>query len=390
MLNLVLVLCSSEQKTWKGTLKMPSTIEFDPIIDSSIPQPIMYPSPDKMLNALFAVPYNNAVGTNWLNNAITILHLEPDGIKFQEVRRSFLGQVSGAELSFTSPCDDSWIGYGQTRRFVLFNVKNGDFVKHTIGENLGETIRKVAVVDGPKKKFILEVEYLADRDAKSEGLREESVAFLRLYDLSGQEPIKLRELETEFMERSIQWQVGQDCLWLLNYISMAINIYDMDLLPVEKHPFLNEYKKFGKFYKKLYSIAVHPSLPFVVLDGRTSQNNLAVSSIASWRDPNKPTIVPFRGLKKDAMSEYIGFSPDGKWLLARGRSSKFAEGDEKLYYYVFPVSEKYPLFLGQPKCLGKIMEKGPFHIFETASCWTTNPTSYVTTTGNVIYQFVIE
>jgi hypothetical protein len=389
MLNLVFVLCSSEKKSWKGTLKMPSTIEFDPIIDSSIPQPIMYPSPDNLLSALFAVPFNNAVGTNWLNNAITILHLEPDGIKFQEVRRSFLGQVSGAELSFTSPCDDSWIGYAQTRRFVLFNVKNGDFVKHTIGENLGETIRKIAVVDGSKKKFILDVEYLADKHAKSEGLREKSIRFIRLYDLSGQEPIKLRELEFDFMDSCNPWYIGQGYLWLLNYDSMAINIYNMNLQPVEKHPFIEEYKKFGKFYKEMSGIAVHPSLPFVVLDG-ISQNKLRISSIASWRDPDQPTIVPFLGFHKDGMFDYIGFSPDGKWLLARGRPPKSVEGDEKAYYYAFPVSEKYPLFLGQPKCLGKIMEKGIDYPSETASCWTTNPTSYVTTTGKIIYQFVIE
>jgi hypothetical protein len=80
--------CNTHPKTWKGTLQMPPEIEMDSIIDSTIPLPVMFPSPESyalQLIDIFAVPRDGAIGTNWLNNAITIMRLEKDGINFEEV-----------------------------------------------------------------------------------------------------------------------------------------------------------------------------------------------------------------------------------------------------------------------------------------------------------------
>jgi hypothetical protein len=383
----IFCLCDLHEKTWKGTLKMPPDIEIDSIIDSTIPIPIIFPSPDKLMTDIFAVPRDGAIGTNWLNNAITIMHLENDGIKYEEVKRDFLGQVAGGDPRFIPVFDDNWIGYSQTRGFLIFNLKTGEYIDHIIGKNLGETIEKVAIIDGPKKKFIMEIEYLADNNAALNGLRDTDGRFLRIFDLSGELPVQVAELEIPFND--ISWNVSQNKIWLLNP-NGNIQIYDFLFKKINEHPFLKEYTKFSKFYKRVDQLFVHPSLPFAIINGLTITKQ-CVTSIASWRDPQKPSIVPAIGLKNDAIFTYVGFSPDGKWLVGQGRSPKTAQGDKKSYYYAFPLSEKNPLYLGDPKCLGKFLEKNhddPFS--EQSACWTTKPLSYVATTGNIIYQWIIE
>jgi hypothetical protein len=379
--------CDSHPKTWKGTLQMPPEIEMDSIIDSTIPLPVMFPSPESYMIDIFAVPRDGAIGTNWLNNAITIMRLEKDGINFGEVKRDFLGQVGGGILRFTPVFDDNWIGYSQTRGFLLFNLKTGEYVDHIIGKNLGETIEKVAIIDGPKKIFIMEIQYLADNTAALNGLRVTNGQFLRIFDLSGETRVQLAELEIP--DNCISWNVSQNKIWILDKTE-KLHLYDFSFKKIDEHPFLKEYDKFSKFYESVDQIFVHPSLPFAIISG-VSVTKQCITAVASWRDPEKPSIVPAIGLKNDEIFLYVGFSPDGKWLVGQGRAPKRVQHDKKLYYYAFPISDKNPLYVGEPKCLGKFLEKNhDFPFSEQSACWTTKPLSYVATTGNIIYQWIIE
>ncbi len=49
------------------------------------------------------------------------------------------------------------IGFGQIRRFVLFDFKNKTHEEYAIAFSLDETIEKIAIADPGKRRFIFEI-----------------------------------------------------------------------------------------------------------------------------------------------------------------------------------------------------------------------------------------
>src|SRR5690606_30922657 len=70
---------------------------------------------------IFAVPEKNAVGTNALNNAITLLKFDDSKqtINFVTVRKNFMKDVFGGSMFFMPEFSKEIIGYSQTRGFLL-------------------------------------------------------------------------------------------------------------------------------------------------------------------------------------------------------------------------------------------------------------------------------
>lgn len=96
--------------------------------------------------SLFPVPYDNAVGTNDMGNALTIISFPKGKIDYDKYFRNAVDQLegSGAYLPHAAP---DLVGFAQVRRFVLFDLKNNIARQYRIEMSIGNTIEKVALAD---------------------------------------------------------------------------------------------------------------------------------------------------------------------------------------------------------------------------------------------------
>jgi hypothetical protein len=92
-------------------------------------------------------------------------------------------------------------------------------------------------------------------------------------------------------------------------------------------------------------------------------------------------------LKKDHYFKHTQFSPDGKWLLMVDIINR-----ESPQYYVFPVEEDNPLFLGTPKHLRLPFEEKDgeeIGVQPKSIAWIAKPLSLVATDGKILYKWVL-
>ena len=320
---------------------------MQPLYDLKTPDrldPRVYQLAEKA-HHLFPVPRDNAVGTNDFNNAITLIRFRKNRVVYDEIARDFFKYVSGGELSFMPVFDNNVIGYGQTRRFVRVDLKTSQVREHRICYPLEETIQKIALSDNSKEHYIFQIEKFAKDTVDTSNYK----TLLRLMDLSGKEPVLLRERE---LPQTVKWFTAYHKVFLY---SNKMAAYTSRLEPSD-HPMGESYNKNVK--SAAWRTYAHPVLPFAVIAVN------AEAHILLWgkKDENN-----YMNLLKDK-AIYFDFAPDAKWVVFQ---KKFM-GDAT--FYLMPVSEKLPHYLGSPI----LLYEGNF----LATCWTTNPISFVGSTGS--------
>jgi len=87
--------------------------------------------------SLFPVPWDNAIGTNDLNNAITILSFDKGKIKYDQYFKNALSQVGGGGI-FIPVFSPDTIGFGQVRRFVFYNFRTKKHERYRVAVSLEE------------------------------------------------------------------------------------------------------------------------------------------------------------------------------------------------------------------------------------------------------------
>ena len=297
--------------------------------------------------ALFAVPQDNAVGTNTLDNAITLISFPRGKIVYEKHFRNAVDDVE-AIGTYLPVIDAETIGFGQTRRFLLYNFRTGRHEKYRVVFPVDETIIKIATADSARRRFIFEIQAM---NARSEDPWDLGYS-LHLMDLSGKEP---RTIKAMPIPTGTTWAAAYGRVFLWNFTKEEISVYNMDLEPAH-HP-LGEalVRNRGKF--SFDRLEPHPTLPFAVL--YAGGKGVACLSWGEGRDP-EPRLLLNGGLN-------FSFSPDGKWVTFMKEDFTIRE---KLTY-LMPVSEKYPYFLGTPILL--LMDSfNPKRI-----AWTKNPVSFV-------------
>lgn len=335
--------------------------KLDPLYDikdATIIRPEVYDIGTNSLISLFSVPQDNSIGTNDLNNAITIMSFQKGRINKDQYFKNAFRQVGGSGTFIPVIASDT-IGFGQIRRFVLYNFRTKRHESHSIVVSLDKTIEKIAIADARLRRFIFEIEA---HNPKSEDPWDYG-NYLMLMDLGGKEPRLIKEMN---IGKVTTWTSAFDKLFLYNIKSEQMKALSLDFTP-SHHPMedlINQNK--GKI--RFTRIHPHPYLNFAILSGGRYG-----AIIVTWQ---KVKNYAPRILLEDA--QQFCFSPDGKWVVY-----KTGGIIDTAKTYLMPVSEKYPHYLGAPILLFN-------KYFDEKNCgWTTNPISFVGSYGE-IYRWDLE
>ena len=307
--------------------------------------------------SLFQVPQDNSIGTNDLSNAITLLSFHKGKIKYDKFFKNAVDDVEGGGEYLPIIAPDT-IGFGQSRRFLLYNFRTRDVRNYRIAVSLEETIEKVAIADAGRRYFIFEIK---EYNSRSEDPSDKTYNLL-LMDLSGRESRLIKEVPRN---EGVTWSVVSDKIFFYDFDKEALQVFDMDFKPAH-HP-LADVLRSNKGNLRFIWIQTHPYFPFAILTG--GRNGSIYINWSKERDMSPHPLY--------SGATQFSFSPDGKWIVFK----KENYADDTYGTYLIPVSEKYPNYLGTPILLVN-------NYFDEDSCgWTTNPISFVGASSDKLYRW---
>jgi len=308
--------------------------------------------------SLFPVPQDNSIGTNDLSNAITLLSFHKGKISYDKYFKNAVDDVEGGGEYLPIIAPDT-IGFGQSRRFLLYNFRTRDCREYDIVVSLEKTIEKIAIADAGRRHFIFEIEAGNPRSEDPWDVTHH----LLLLDLSGIEAKLVKEIPRKV---GVPWSVVSDKLFLYDYEKKHLEVINMNFDP-SSHP-LADVIKINKNKLDFMWIHTHPYLPFAILSGGEKDEVLI-----SWGIGRDKTPINIFG--ESTTVKQFSFSPDGKWLVLQKNFP------EPKMTYLLPVSEKYPNYLGTPILLLD-------NYFNPNNCgWTTNPISFVGASSDKLYRW---
>ncbi len=304
--------------------------------------------------SLFPVPQNNAIGTNDMGNAITLLSFKKGKVSYDKYFKNAAHDFEGGGTYIPVISQDT-IGFGQTRRFLLFNFRTRDCRDYRIVMSLEKTIEKIAIADSRQKHIIFEIEA---HNPKSEDPWDYT-SHLLLMDLSGKEARLIKDIRRE---DGVTWSMVSDKIFLYARRKEQLRVLDMNYEPAH-HP-LADVIRHNKGNLSFSWIQPNPYLPFAILTG--GEKDEVLVSWGKGKDRN-----PISLFGENITVKQFSFSPDGKWVVFQ---KDFPEPKKT---YLMPVSEKYPHYLGSPILLIN-------NYFDENNCgWTTNPISFVGSDGEI-------
>ncbi|KJS31370.1 MAG: hypothetical protein VR64_11140 [Desulfatitalea sp. BRH_c12] len=322
------------------------------------------------IQTIFAVPEINTVGTNALNNAITLLKFndEKGTMKYDTVRRNFKKYVYGGDMFFLPEFSKDTIAYSQTRGFLLFNINDKTFMDFSIGRVLGIVIEEVFPIDGEKNLFLFDLSYLLGMDKE--------IKVLKLLDLTKEEP---KEIAYFDIEKHPLWAaLGKTTFYFTEEDEIrSLHALNQLLKPID-HPLCAVYNTKTEGVGRFGLPHIHPSLPFAILSENNPQNaEHLVTWVATWRD-KEPKMYKIFG---DNLLGRFQFSPDGKWLLFQDDTIK------KDMLMVMPVDPDLPHFLSPPIML---QSNDTMNGDLNGKCaWISDPLSVVTTRPDKLIKWQI-
>ncbi len=337
---------------------------------------------------IFSVPVDNAVGTNSINNAITLLRFNKDQIEYDEVRRNFINGVGDGDKFYPGIFSDHWIGYTQTRGFLLFNLHDKSFADHIPIKSGDQYFKNVAAFDGNKLQFIFHIH---------EAYFSEGIRYLSLIEFDGKGGSKkISEIKTgkDELGYSEPWAIQNKTIFIYNNDSTKMTAYDMNFKPVH-HPFCDLFNDIEEF-RRLDQLTIHPILPIAVLveinkDGRGGYKVY----LANWNNPDpERRFIALLGQDISMFSEWAAikslyvsdfrFSPDGDWLVFRDESEEVLQRVANPTFVAIPIDGNRKMPLGRPKVLGKVMRE---NARPTSTAWIKKPLSFVVSDGMVLYKW---
>lgn len=369
--------------------------------------------PGDYIRYVFAVPKDNMVGTNELDNAITLLEFKNDEeLEQHVVKKDFMEMVTGPfEFKFLPVWSEKEIAYSQSRGFLLVNIQDKKVEIHTIIPGLDDIIENLKVLDGSKRSFVFEAnlpaEGLSNYEKILKVIRFENDTFTVL----AEHPAGIKT--GSYTE---PWFVYQKKIFIYKDSTTKLEVFDEQFKPVS-HPLAESFNQNNKTFRRLKEIVTHPTLPFAliielgkipdqkVLDSIPSDKFEELSEpilaerrrrtlyLFRWNEnDSKQQFVPLVSIAGSIWSSYnpknsldnFTFSPDGKWVVFKDHSY-----DSKNPIFVAaPINEKNPFYLGKPIKLGNALRGDA--IGPTGTAWTTNPTAFVMCDGMVLYRWNLD
>jgi len=332
--------------------------------------------------SIFPVPVENAVGTNVIDFAITLLRFEGDKIHYDQLIKGHPGASAGGLYSHCPVFDKEWIAYGQSRGFSLFNIKTREFVDHILYTQLGLRISGAIAIPEQPFTFLIQIE-------RANYPESDRVLQIVRFDLKGNFEVlaELEQIGRHYGERGEPLIIRDNRIF--GWHDNVFEVYDLNLKP-SQHPLCSLLNNFDSKSVSLYrpnEFVIHPKNPFAILaDSRP--DNSSIIWLVRWEHPDpeqqiielvEQKLSMFSDIKKLLLWNFQ-ISPDGEWLL-------FEDGSEDIdnpSYIAMPIDEDEEYFLGKPKMLGKVLRKnaGP-----VSSAWIEEPLSYVVSDGMVLYKW---
>jgi len=173
--------------------------------------------------SLFPVPFDNAVGSNDMGNAITIISFLKGKIDYDRYFRNAADDMSGGG-EFVSQTAKDILGYGQVRRFLLFDFKKKLHREYRIVFPITQYIQKITLADAERKRFLFEIES-QKRNTKNSF---DTDSFIQLIDLSDDRHNVIKELAKP---AGTIWTTIKDRVFLWEFDEKKLHVYNMKLEP---------------------------------------------------------------------------------------------------------------------------------------------------------------
>ena len=316
--------------------------------------PKIYSTKKNKVEGMFDVPVDNAIATNKIGNAITLIHFKGDKVKYETVKRNFLDYVSGGDDGYMSIFSEDTIGYSIGRGFLLFNIKNNKFNYYSIAGGFDYKIGQFEALDPEKKIFVFDIYDVGNRHP----------TFLRLMDLSSESGIILIEKDIDNSGITVRDKLifvkNKDKIYVMNSEFEEVDHPLVAILKKEKK------KDFGN----IIEFIIHPTLPFAIIKEKKydgfSKYKTSVWSI-SWRESDMKSDKPKMIKLLSENSYYYNFSYDGKWLWFIDSSTSPRSR------ILMPVDPDLPHFIGKPIYLGDVPRSENLN----GSAMTRNPSGLV-------------
>ena len=210
---------------------------------------------------LFAVPQDGSVGTNDLDNAITILSFQKKRLQAKDYFRNALPYMNGGGQYLPRPITDHSIGIAQARRFVIYDFKTKKAEDYTIVGSIQKDILEVGIADAATKRFFFEIE---GQDPKSKDYNDviQYLVLMDLNDVTDERPKIVKKLDTG---TGVVWSMFKNQLFFSDFTKYELSIFDSNLVP-SQHPVEGVLKR-NKGKVDFFDVIPHPTLPFALLSG---------------------------------------------------------------------------------------------------------------------------
>ncbi len=387
--------------------------------DVMLPPSIYCPGPET--RNIFAVPKDNMIGTNDIDNAVMLLEFKTDeDLKRHVVKQNFMEEVTGAYyFRFMTVWSKTEIAYAQSKGFLIINIPAQKVEIHTISPGIytGD-IENIAILNAQQRLFVLEIAPCAADGFKKilKTIRFENNTFTILSE-------HFAGIRTSAY--TAPWFTYQQKVFVYNDSTTKIEVFDENFKPVT-HPLAETFNRNQDEFRCIQEIALHPTLPFAIIieqGKRPSKAQLAAADalpdpadevardsiyaevnrltlyLFRWNEPDeKKQLIPLISIAGSIWNSYnpanayshLTFSPDGKWLVFRDGTTRGANSNSENnpVFVAVPIDEKNPLLLGKPIKLGHAMREGIPEPTNTA--WTTNPTAFTMCDGQMIYRWNLD
>ncbi|HEX2959059.1 MAG TPA: hypothetical protein VHO70_19645 [Chitinispirillaceae bacterium] len=372
---------------------------------------------------VFAVPRDNMVGTNELDNAIKLLEFKNDSDLSQHlIKKNFLEMVTGPfEFRFLPVWSDKEIAYSQSKGFIIADIQNKKVEIHGISRGIytGD-IENIAVFDAQKRTFVIEI----NPHAAGMGNYEKILKVIRF------ENDTFTVLAEHFagiktLVYSPPWFVYQKKIFVYNDSTTQLEAFDENFTKTA-HPIATAFNNNQVAFRCMKEIVIHPTLPcaLIIEKGKlpTKEKLAAADALPDpedekarkiiydevfrqtlylfrWDEPDeRKQLVPLLSVAGSMWKSYnpvnemshLTLSPDGKWLVFCDGSMRGNDLNSSInpVFVAVSVNGKNPLCLGKPVKLGKVIREdatGP-----EGTAWTTNPTAFVMCDGMLIYRWNLD